>query len=77
MLGKRPPLEVRILAEYVVEIDREGKVKLPAEIKARLQVREGDNLIFRSKEGKVEVEKLLLEGAGYGESLTMVGIIEI
>jgi AbrB family looped-hinge helix DNA binding protein len=65
------------MAEFIVEVNDKGNVTLPKQIKEELQVREGDNLIFRTKEGKVEVEKLPMSIDEYGESLTMVGPIEI
>ncbi|HHY36911.1 MAG TPA: AbrB/MazE/SpoVT family DNA-binding domain-containing protein [Firmicutes bacterium] len=65
------------MAEYIVEVDAQGKVNLPLEIRKQLQVEEGDNLIFRAKEGKVEVEKLPMGIDDFKESLTMVGIVEI
>ncbi|MGI6575294.1 MAG: AbrB/MazE/SpoVT family DNA-binding domain-containing protein [bacterium] len=65
------------MAEYVVELDEQGNVNIPTEIREELQVREGDNLIFRTKEGKVEIEKLPMSLYEYGESLTMVGKVNI
>jgi AbrB family looped-hinge helix DNA binding protein len=65
------------MAEYIVEVDAQGKVDIPLEIRKKLQVEEGDNLIFRAKEGKIEVEKLSMDIDDYGESLSMVGIVEI
>ena len=64
------------MAEYIVEVDAQGKVNLPLEIRKKLQVGEGDNLIFRAKEGKVEVEKLPMSINDY-ETLTMVGTVDI
>ena len=65
------------MAEYVAQVDAEGRVDIPWEVKNELEIEAGDNLIFRFKEGRLEVEKLSMSSADYGESLSMVGIIEV
>ncbi len=60
------------MAEYVVEIDQHGNVNLPQGVREKLQVREGDNLIFRAKEGKIEVEKYPQNIYDHQDILTMV-----
>ncbi len=60
------------MAEYVVEIDQHGSVNLPMGIREKLQVQEGDNLIFRVQEGKIEVEKFPLNIYDREDILTMV-----
>lgn len=60
------------MAEYVVEIDQHGNINLPLGIREKLQVQEGDNIIFRAKEGKIEVEKFSLNIYDCKDILTMV-----
>ncbi|NLJ33469.1 MAG: AbrB/MazE/SpoVT family DNA-binding domain-containing protein [Firmicutes bacterium] len=60
------------MAEYIAEIDQYGNVNLPLGIREKLEVQEGDNLIFRAKEGKIEVEKFPLNIYENEDILTLV-----
>jgi bifunctional DNA-binding transcriptional regulator/antitoxin component of YhaV-PrlF toxin-antitoxin module len=59
------------LAEYVVELDLDGRIKIPTAVKEDLQLIEGDNLILRLQGAKVEMEKLPMTLYEHRELLTM------
>lgn len=48
------------MSEYLARITSKGQVTLPKKLREELRLSVGDYILFRSKEGKLEGEKLIL-----------------
>lgn len=50
----------RDVAEYILEIDKKGRVTLPQDLLNQHRLAAGDKLIVRSRHGRIEAQKLTM-----------------
>ncbi|MEW6227664.1 MAG: AbrB/MazE/SpoVT family DNA-binding domain-containing protein [Bacillota bacterium] len=47
-------------AEYILEIDKKGRITLPEDLLNQHRIASGDRLVVRSRHGRIEVQKLAM-----------------
>ncbi|MGE5572318.1 MAG: AbrB/MazE/SpoVT family DNA-binding domain-containing protein [Bacillota bacterium] len=48
------------MAEYILEIDKKGRIALPQDLLAQHKLAAGDRLVVRSRHGRIEAQKLAM-----------------
>ncbi len=47
-------------AEYVLEVDKKGRIALPRDMLSQHRIVSGDKLVVRSRHGRIEIQKLAM-----------------
>jgi len=48
------------VAEYILEIDKRGRITLPSDLLGQHRLAAGDKLVVRSRHGRIEAQKLAM-----------------